>query len=199
MSIRKWQPTPVLLTREFHGRRSLVGCCPWGRTELDTTEATSHACMHWRRKWQPTPVFSPGESQRQRSLVGCRLWGCRVRHDWSDLAAAAVCQLHLNKTGRKKVVKEFKKMWRKIFKQNLCFLKSSQVTLLLTREIHSFQREFFSSPHWFFNKGSVSKAGLSFLFPKSEFDGKNGILFAKWETLIAPPQRTLSGQPVITA
>ena len=40
----------------------------WGRTESDTTEATYHACMHWRRKWQPTPVFSPGESQGQRSL-----------------------------------------------------------------------------------------------------------------------------------
>ena len=46
--------------------------------------------MHWRRKWQPTPVFLPGESQGRGSLVGCHLWGCRVRHDWSDLAAAAV-------------------------------------------------------------------------------------------------------------
>ena len=37
---RKWQPTPVFLPGESHGRRSLVGCSPWGRTELDTTEAT---------------------------------------------------------------------------------------------------------------------------------------------------------------
>ena len=51
------------LPRESCAQRSLVGCCPWGRTELDTTEATSHACMHWRRKWQPAPVFVPGESQ----------------------------------------------------------------------------------------------------------------------------------------
>ena len=36
-----------------------------------------------------TPVFLPRESQRQRSLVGCRLWGHTVRHNWSDLAAAA--------------------------------------------------------------------------------------------------------------
>ena len=28
---RKWQPTPVFLPGEFHGRRSLVGCSPWGR------------------------------------------------------------------------------------------------------------------------------------------------------------------------
>ena len=37
---RKWQPTPVFLLRESQGRGSLVGCRLWGRTELDTTEAT---------------------------------------------------------------------------------------------------------------------------------------------------------------
>ena len=72
---RKWQPTPVLLPGESCGQRSLEGSCPQGRTELDTTEVTWHACMHWRQKWQPIPVFLPGESQGQRSLVGCRLWG----------------------------------------------------------------------------------------------------------------------------
>ena len=28
---RQWHPTPVLLPGKFHGRRSLVGCSPWGR------------------------------------------------------------------------------------------------------------------------------------------------------------------------
>ena len=51
-------------------KRSLVGCCPQGHTESDTTEATQHACMYQRRKWQPTPVFLPGESHGQRSLEG---------------------------------------------------------------------------------------------------------------------------------
>ena len=37
---RKWQPTPEFLPGESQGRRSLVGCRLWGRTELDTTEAT---------------------------------------------------------------------------------------------------------------------------------------------------------------
>ena len=37
---RKWQPTPVFLPGESQGWRSLVGCCLWGRTESDTTEAT---------------------------------------------------------------------------------------------------------------------------------------------------------------
>ena len=35
---RQRHPTPVLLPGKSHGRRSLVGCSPWGRWELDTTE-----------------------------------------------------------------------------------------------------------------------------------------------------------------
>ena len=35
---RQWHPTPVLSPGKSHGRRSLVGCSPWGRWELDTTE-----------------------------------------------------------------------------------------------------------------------------------------------------------------
>ena len=35
---RQWHPTPILLFGKSHGRRSLVGCSPWGCYELDTTE-----------------------------------------------------------------------------------------------------------------------------------------------------------------
>ena len=35
---RQWHPTPVLLPGKSHGRRSLVGCSPWGCQESDTTE-----------------------------------------------------------------------------------------------------------------------------------------------------------------
>ena len=34
----QWHPTPVPLPGKSHGRRSLVGCSPWGREESDTTE-----------------------------------------------------------------------------------------------------------------------------------------------------------------
>ena len=37
----KWQPTPVFLPGESQEQGSLVGCCLWGCTESDTTEATS--------------------------------------------------------------------------------------------------------------------------------------------------------------
>ena len=39
---RKWQPTPVFLPGEFHGRRSLVGHSPWGCKESDTTKRLTH-------------------------------------------------------------------------------------------------------------------------------------------------------------
>ena len=35
---RQWHPNPALLPGKSHGRRSLVGCSPWGREESDTTE-----------------------------------------------------------------------------------------------------------------------------------------------------------------
>ena len=34
----QWHPTPVLLPGTSRGRRALVGCSPWGRTESDMTE-----------------------------------------------------------------------------------------------------------------------------------------------------------------
>ena len=37
---RKWQLTPVFVPGESQGQRSLVGCCLWGRTVSDRTEAT---------------------------------------------------------------------------------------------------------------------------------------------------------------
>ena len=39
---RQWQPTLVLLPGKSHGRRSLVGCSPWGHEESDMTE-----CLHF--------------------------------------------------------------------------------------------------------------------------------------------------------
>ena len=38
---RKWQPTPVFLPGESHGRRSLVGYSPQGLKESDATERLS--------------------------------------------------------------------------------------------------------------------------------------------------------------
>ena len=80
---RQWHPTSVLLPGKSHGRRSLVGCSPWGREESDTTSLSLFIFVHWRRKWQPTPVFLPGESQGRGTPVGCCLWG-RTESDTTE-------------------------------------------------------------------------------------------------------------------
>ena len=84
---RQWHPTPVLLPGKSHGRRSLVGCSPWGHWESDTTEwlhfhalekemATHSSVLASRIPWtgEPDGLLSMGSH--------------RVGHDWSDLAAA---------------------------------------------------------------------------------------------------------------
>ena len=43
---RAWQPTPVFSPAGSHGQRSLVGYCPWGRRESDTTEHTQGQTLH---------------------------------------------------------------------------------------------------------------------------------------------------------
>ena len=35
---RKWQTAPVFLPGKFYIQRTLVGCSPWGRKEMDMTE-----------------------------------------------------------------------------------------------------------------------------------------------------------------
>ena len=57
---RKWQPTPVFLPGESQGQGSLVGCCLWGHTESDTTEATQQ---------QQQPMYNICINQQVASLI----------------------------------------------------------------------------------------------------------------------------------
>ena len=53
---RAWQPTPVLLSGESHGQRSLVCCGHWGHTESDILKQLS---MHaWSEFTFPKMIFS---------------------------------------------------------------------------------------------------------------------------------------------
>ena len=88
---RQWHPTPIVLPGKSHGRRSLVGCSPWGRWGLDSTER-----LHF--------LFSlpcTGQGNGKPTLVGFFAWRIpgtgepgglpsmgshRIGHDWSDLA-----------------------------------------------------------------------------------------------------------------
>ena len=79
----------TLLPGKSHGRRSLVGCSPWGRgVGHDWVTSLSLFTLHWRRKWQPTHVLDwriPGTVEPGGLLS---MGSHRVGHDWSDLAAA---------------------------------------------------------------------------------------------------------------
>ena len=85
-----WHPTPVLLSGKSHGRRSLVGCSPWGRWgsarlsdftftfhfhALEKEMATYSSVLGWRIPGMGDPGGLPS------------LESHRVGHDWSDLAA----------------------------------------------------------------------------------------------------------------
>ena len=76
----KWEPTPGFLPGNSHGQRSLAGCSPWGREELDTTErlhfhalekemATHSSVLAWRILGTVEPGGLPSMGSH------------RVRHD----------------------------------------------------------------------------------------------------------------------
>ena len=73
---RQWYPTPVLLPGKSLGRRSLVGCSPWGRQESDTTEPLHfHFSLPCIGEGNGNPLqCSCLENPRDGSLVGCHLW-----------------------------------------------------------------------------------------------------------------------------
>ena len=88
-SRKQWHPTPVLLLGKSHGRRSLVGCSPWGHEESDTTEqphfhvlekemATHSSVIAWKIPWTEEPGGLPSMGSH------------RVGHHWSDLVVVVV-------------------------------------------------------------------------------------------------------------
>ena len=106
---RKWQPAPVFLPGESHGRRSLVGYSPRGCKESDMTEGLHfHPIAQWVKnlpavqRTEETQVWSLGqedllekEMATHSSILAWRIpWtegpgglqsveSQRVRHDWA--------------------------------------------------------------------------------------------------------------------
>ena len=81
---RQWHRTPVLLPGKSHGRRSLVGCRPWGREESDMTERLHfHFSLSCIGEGNGTPLqCSCLENPRTGEPGGLRSMGShRVGHD----------------------------------------------------------------------------------------------------------------------
>ena len=70
---RKWQPTPVFLPGESQGWGSLVGCCLWGRTGSDTTEA-----MQQQQQQQPAVTVRINWDNMKSIKVSGTSWGILV-------------------------------------------------------------------------------------------------------------------------
>ena len=91
-------PHSRTLAWKIHGRRSLVGCSPWGRKESDTTERLHfHFSFSCIREGTGNPLqCSCLENPRDAEPGGLLSMGSnRVRHHGSDLAAAAAAYIHI--------------------------------------------------------------------------------------------------------
>ena len=75
---RQWHPTPVLLPRKFHGRRSLVGSAVHGVSKSWTRLSDFTFTFHFHALEKEMATHSSVLAWRipgKGSLVGCRLWG----------------------------------------------------------------------------------------------------------------------------
>ena len=84
---RQWHPTPLLSPGKSQGRRSLVGCSPWGHEESDMTERLHfHFSFHALEK--ETATHSSVLDWRIPRMVGPgglpSMGSHRVGHDWSS-------------------------------------------------------------------------------------------------------------------
>ena len=113
---RQCHPTPVLLPGKSHGRRSLVGCSPWGcwsRTQLSYLTFTFHFPALEKEMVTHSSVLAwriPGTGEPGGLLS---MGSHRVGHDWHDLAAAAGTVLIINswqKNYLKELVTQKKRM-----------------------------------------------------------------------------------------
>ena len=90
---RQWHPTPVLLPGKSHGRRSLVDCSPWGRTELDTTERLHfHFSLSFIGEGNGNPLqCSCLENPRDGGAWRAAVYGVAQSRTWlSNLAATGI-------------------------------------------------------------------------------------------------------------
>ena len=101
---RKWQPTPALLPRKFHERRSLVGYSPLACKESVTTEVLHffNGDSIWLRLCNPS-ICSIHPSTHLINIYGARLcvrcWeSCRAWRSlgpcppWSQVALCPLCR-----------------------------------------------------------------------------------------------------------
>ena len=91
----QWHPTPVLLPGKSHGRRSLVGCSPWGLEESDTTNRLHfHFSLSWIGEGNGNPLqCSCLENPRDGGAWWAAIYGVaqsRTRLKWLSISSSIV-------------------------------------------------------------------------------------------------------------
>ena len=75
---RKWQTTPAFLSGKSHGRRSYVGCSPWGCKRVGHNWATEHTHTHTHTH---THIHQDLESHM---WAATELQSCPKNNDWAQ-------------------------------------------------------------------------------------------------------------------
>ena len=88
---RQWQPTPVFLPGESQGRGSLVGCCLWGPTESDTTEATQQQQQQQQTAFHLSPLPMSLHYAQVLIVSTNLLVACRPQKEPPSLEATSAC------------------------------------------------------------------------------------------------------------
>ena len=103
---RRWHPTPSLLPGKSNGRRSLVGCSPWGLEESDTTEQLHfHFSLSRNGEGNGNPLqCSCLENPRDGGAWWAAVYG--VAQSWTRLKrlSSSVCVCFLLSPGMNKCV-----------------------------------------------------------------------------------------------
>ena len=119
-TIRRWHPTPVLLLGKSHGWRSLVGCSPWDREELDTTERLHfHFSLSCTGEGNSNPLqCSCLENPRDGGAWWAAVYGVAQIRTWlkrlsssSSNISLLICSsknLNFNKVGRTDILVNIK-------------------------------------------------------------------------------------------
>ena len=92
-------PTPVFLPGKSHGRRSLVGCSPWGREESDTTERLHfHFSLSCIGEGNGNPrQCSCLENPRYRGAWWAAVYGVTQSRTWLKWLSRQSCRASMTK------------------------------------------------------------------------------------------------------
>ena len=82
---KEWLPSPAFLPGESHGKRSLVGCSPWGCKEMDMTEwlTLSHWLPYKRRNHLLCETLED-ESERKDNSVWVNIKSKEQAASWGS-------------------------------------------------------------------------------------------------------------------